>query len=66
MKEKKESKLKDLELVNSNLENKKSELKSIEQKFLETEMALNALLNEKKETEVKVEKLKFKLVELEP
>ena len=65
LKSKKESKLKDLELINSSLENKKSELKNIEQKFLETEMALNALLNEKKETEVKVEKLKFRLVDQE-
>ena len=65
LKSNKESKLKDLELINSSLENKKSELKSTEQKFLETEMALNALLNEKKETEVKVEKLKFKLVDQE-
>ncbi len=62
---KKESKLKDLELINSNLENKKAGLKNIEQKFLDTEIALNALLNEKKETEAKVEKLKFELVDQE-
>ena len=39
VKSKKESKLKDLELINSNLEKKKAGLKSIEQKFLDTEMA---------------------------
>ena len=53
LKSKEESKLKDLELINSNLENKKAGLKSIEQQFLDTEMALNALLDQKKETEAK-------------
>ena len=65
VKSKKKSKLKDLELINSNLEKKKAGLKSIEQRFLDTEMALNALLDEKKETEAKVEKLKFELVDQE-
>ena len=65
LKSKKESKLKDLELINSNFENKKAGLKSIEQQFLDTEMALNALLDQKKETEAKVEKLKFELVDQE-
>ncbi len=65
LKAEKDSKLKDLEIIDSNLENKKAGLKSIEQKYLDAEMALNALLDEKKDTEAKVEKLKFDLVDQE-
>tara|TARA_B100001250_G_C19811248_1_gene795800 strand:+ start:287 stop:1366 length:1080 start_codon:yes stop_codon:yes gene_type:complete len=59
------TKLQDSGLSSQELEERQSKLKEIEQKFYQTEVAFNILLQRKKEIEDRIEKLKFELVDQE-